>query len=524
MGSHCKLSVSRRHLLGGVGAGFLASAVPIRVINADDKKTLVVRQPWDIATLDPAHQANEGDIMGAIYSKLISYAPSADKWGWQLEAAESLEQVDPTHVAFKLRPGIIFSGGFGELTAEDVKYSFERHNIPEVASAYALDWVALDRVDVTDKYSGVIVLKHPYVPLHMTTLCWVAGMILSRKALEQTKHVFASETTPPAMSGPYLLTEWVQKQRFVLERNPDWNGPAPYFDKIVNLPIDDDKAAETAFDAGELDFTSVAMSSVPRLRETPPKDGRLNAPSTLGIDYVGLNTEHPNLSDPRVRRAIQLSVDFDAILQGAYFGVAPRATGLIPPGMTGHRERLLYPGRDVEKAKALLKEAGMGDGLKTSIAVINNADFTTAAQIMQSSLAEAGIELEIKTVDSGTYWSLGFESAGEQWKSLEMYLTRFFLLPDPVWFTNWFAPDQIGIWNWERWNSKEYAELNQQQIRESDAAKRHDILVKMQDLMEESGAYLWITNGIWPTVARNSLSPALTPDGRYMLLSHFAAA
>jgi peptide/nickel transport system substrate-binding protein len=482
---------------------------------------VTVRIPWDILTLDPAHQANEGDLMGAIYSRLITYAPDRESWGWRLEAAESLEEIEPTRLRFKLREGIMFTGGYGELTAEDVKYSFERHALPEVASAYATDWVALDKVEIIDRYTGDIVLKQPYTPIYMTTLPWVAGMILSKAALEKTKNVFENEAVPPAMSGPYHLVEWKPKEKIVLKANPDYPGPKPAFAEVILRPIDDDKTAEIGFDAGEIAFTNVAMSSVPRLKSEPKAGVTLNAPVTYGIDYIGVNTAHPALSDVRVRRALQLGTDFDAIIEGAYFGVAERATGLIPRGMLGYRESLLYPKRDVEKAQALLAEAG-AEGLSVELTIIGNSDFQSIAQIMQASLSEIGVDLQIKVVDSGAYWSLGSESAGEQWKDLQLYLTRFFLLPDPIWFTTWFTPEQIGIWNWERWDNKEYGELNAAQGMESDPAKRAAMIVKMQDLMEESGAYLWITNGIWPTLWRDPLKPAITPDGRYMLLKDFA--
>ena len=515
-----ELSIDRRQFVGGTSLLALAALLGLRTPAEAAAESVTVRIPWDILTLDPAHQSNEGDLMGAIYSRLITYAPSKDKWSWQLDAAESLEEVEPTRIRFKLRPGIVFSDGYGEMTAEDVKYSFERHALPEVASAYATDWVALDKVEVIDKYTGDIVLKHPYPPIYLTTLPWVAGMILSKAALQKSKNVFATETVPPAMSGPYRLAEWKPKEKIVLQLNPDWKGPKPAFSEIIMRPIDDDKTAEIGFEAQEIDFTNIAMSSVKRLRDGTPEGVVLNAPVTYGIDYVGVNTAHPSLSDQRVRRALQLGVDFDAIMEGAYFGVAERATGLIPKGMLGHREKMLYPSRDVEKATALLAEAGVKD-LTLTLTIIGNSDFQSIAQIMQANLEEIGVKLDIQVVDSGAYWSLGSESAGEQWKSLQLYLTRFFLLPDPIWFTTWFTPEQIGIWNWERWNNPEYGALNTAQARELDPGKRAEMIIKMQDLMEESGAYLWLTNGIWPTIWRKPLDPGITPDGRYMLLSDF---
>jgi peptide/nickel transport system substrate-binding protein len=88
---------------------------------------LKVRDYSDFKSLDPAYflAVPEENINAALYNKLISFKPGR-KWEWELEAAKSILQIDPTHIAFELKEGIIHSGGFGEMTAEDVKYSFER--------------------------------------------------------------------------------------------------------------------------------------------------------------------------------------------------------------------------------------------------------------------------------------------------------------------------------------------------------------------------------------------------------------
>ena len=119
--------LSRRGLLAGSAALGLAAALRPRLGRAQAGGALRVRSYSDLQVLDPAHRKAqpEGDIMRAIYTKLIDYAPG-DVWQWRPTGAASIEQVDPTHVRFALRPGIMFTGGFGEMTAEDVKFSYER--------------------------------------------------------------------------------------------------------------------------------------------------------------------------------------------------------------------------------------------------------------------------------------------------------------------------------------------------------------------------------------------------------------
>ncbi len=116
-------------------------------------------------------------------------------------AAEYMKQLDPTHIEFKLKPGIMWSDDFGEMTVEDVRYSFERIADPANKSPYADDWKLLEKVEAKDKYTGVIVLKKPFAPIWMTSLTGISGTIVSKKAVENVGGKFT--TKPPACSGPY---------------------------------------------------------------------------------------------------------------------------------------------------------------------------------------------------------------------------------------------------------------------------------------------------------------------------------
>ncbi len=91
-----------------------------------ERSVLRVRNYQDLASLDPAFSLGAFDevVTAAIYSHLIAIRPGS--WEWQLEAARSIEELDPRHIRFELRPGIEFTNGFGEMTAYDVKFSFER--------------------------------------------------------------------------------------------------------------------------------------------------------------------------------------------------------------------------------------------------------------------------------------------------------------------------------------------------------------------------------------------------------------
>ncbi|WP_438463802.1 ABC transporter substrate-binding protein [Marinomonas sp. PE14-40] len=508
-------SAGRRKLLMSSALLGVMSVVSLPVVEAADSelKILHSRSFTDIQSLDPAFYtaATDEDVMGAIYNKLIYYKAGKD-WEWELQAAKSIKQIDDTHIAFELKPGIMFSNGFGEMTAEDVKFSYERIIDPELASPVASDWGTLDHVEVTGKYTGVIVLKEAFQPLWNITLPYAAGNILSKKAVESVGGKFGSK--PPAISGPFQIKEWKPKQVVILERNPLWTGKMPVYDEIHIHQIDDEKTAEIAFEAGDIDFTRISLSSLQNYREAPPKDSLLSENPSLFYVWVGINQENSKLLDPKVRQAIQLSIDVPSILAAAYFDAADAATGIIAPGLTGHREKsILAPAADYAKAKQLLNEAGYGSGLDLSIDILNKSTFVTAAQIMQATMATVGIRLTVNLHESGSFWALGSESSGDRWKNIELVMNRFSMTPDPYYASQWFVEKQVGVWNWERFRNQEFDELHEKALSESSEPKRSIMYQKMQDIMEESGSYRFITHESTPIIYRNAIVPALRPDG-----------
>jgi peptide/nickel transport system substrate-binding protein len=505
----------RTFLTTSIGASL--SALAPATARAQSQKILRVRTYGDINSLDPAHLVStesDGNIAYSIYSNLITYEPS-ETWKWRLDAAESIDQVDPTHIRFKLRPGIKWTGGFGEMTADDVKFSFERVADPATKSEYQADWAALDHVEVTDKYGGTIVLKVPYSPLFTTTLPWGTGHILSRKAVEAVGGSFS--TQPPATSGPYFFKTWTPKQKIVLARNPDYFGQPAAFDEIHILPITEDKTAELAFEAGEIDYTQISVSSIPHYRDNPPKNGQLLVRPSETYYWIGMNTSHELFRDIRVRQAIQHGVDVDEILSAAFFNVTPRATGIVAPGLIGHRDANLIKGPNLDMARKLLAEAGKPEGFTCTLSVLNQSDRVAACEVIQSQLARIGVKVEIRPYDSGAYWSLGAEKDGDQWKDLQLMFLRYTSAPDPSWATVWFTCEQVGIFNWERWCNEEYTRLHNDALKESDPAKRHPMYVRMQDLMEESGAYIFVTHEATAAFCRTSVLPANMPNNRAIM-------
>jgi len=470
-----------------------------------------VRDYSDLKNIDPAFSGGMFDesIQGLIYSKLIQLKPGT--WDYVLDAAESIEQTTPTTIDFKLKEGIMFTNGFGEMTAEDVKYSFERIVDPDVKSTNSPDWGPLKEVVVNSKYEGTIVFNEPYPPAWTIALPYIVGNIVSKKAWDSVDGKVS--TTPPSVSGPYLFKEWQPKQKSIFVRNPDWHGGEAPLDEIHIIPIDDEATAQLAFEAGDIHYTRVPTSSIASLKASPPANSVLEEYPSLYYVWVGMNVENELLSNQNLRKAIQHAIDVPSIMEAAYFGSAVPSTGIIAPGLIGHRsESLVAPEANIARAKEYLDASGLSN-VSVTLDVLNKATNVTTAQVIQANLAQVGITLEINVHESGAFWSLGDDTAGDRYKDIQLILNRYSMGPDPSYATAWFVTSQKGVWNWERFSDAAFDTLEAAAKSEVDNTKRDQMYQRMQDIMENSGAYRFITHEATPVIYSKSIKPAFRPDG-----------
>lgn len=512
-------SPTRRSVLqGGAGLIGLAAFGALTPAYGQDKTSITVRIDQDLSNLDPANRTGPVDlnVIWSVQQGLVSFKPGTTEW--ELDAAEEITQVSDTEITFKLREGLAFTGGYGPLTAEDVKFSFERF-LPAADGKkviYADDWAPLDKVEVTGPLTGRILLKAPAPALWTIALADGSGRIISKKAFEELGDKIS---TTLIGSGPYVLKEWTPRERFVLALNPDYKGPVkPTFAEIIGQPIAEQKTAEIAFSAGEIDFTAIDPESKAGLESVA--DAKFT--EFPGIDYVwfGPNIEKKPFDDIRVRQAIRYAVDIEGILAGAYSGLYPRANSLLAPALLGYWADAPVYARDVEKAKALLAEAGVTD-LKTRLTILSNPRFQAVAEIIQANLAEAGITLEIEALEGASYWALGENDASKDLDlSLILYRGKF----DPSFQTQWFTSAQIGLWNWQRFRSPEFDALHEEGARTTDPEKRKEIYIKAQQLLDESAAFNWITHNLNAFASRDWLDPGVLPNGNNWLYTAFARA
>ena len=411
-----------------------------------------------------------------------------------------------------------FHGGYGEVTSDDVKYSYERLaglTKPNLHAVYQGDWAALKTVKTDGKYAGTIELKSLFSPLLTSTLPVMSGKVLSKKAIETLGKKFA---THPIGTGPYEFVEWVPSQRTVLKKfaqyghaNSAYASPAT-FDQIVIQPITDDNAAANAMQAGDLDYGEVGTPYVAQLQSAG-----LNTviSPTLGYEFITMNVNDPHLSDINLRKAIRSAVDVPSILEAAYNGKWVRANAIIPKEMgIGYWPEAPVYNRDVALAKSYMKKAGIS-GLDLNLNLVNAQADETACQVVQNNLSDIGITVHIKPQDSATFYAIPGGGGGGPHR--QMVYSGYVTEPDPSWSIVWFTKAQIGLWNWAEWTNPTFETNYTKATQTFDVAERTKLYIQMQEIWDASASMIWVAYQTNLFGGKKYVKPSTRPDGSLLL-------
>ena len=503
-------TTNRRDFLTTAGAGLAGLTTAPHFAWAADGDTLRIRVGADFQVLDPFGIIGELDdiIPRCTTITLNRLGDIRDGNEWTNYGAETLEWLDPVRMAFTLREGLVWTKGFGPVTSQDVKFSFER--IANSASAWAYQFEKFKEVEIVDARSGIIHLTEAFKPFEIIALPYYGGHIVCQAAVEAAGGTFTTEA--PAECGPYLFSAWAQGQKVTLTANPDWPGERPGFGTVEFYIVDDDQSAQLAYEADAFDYTRLAASAVRQIKDAMPEEATLIEAESTRYAWMTINMIAVPLQDIRVRQAIQYAYDGDAVLIGAYDGLVGRSAGVVQPGTRFARESNIIATRDVEKARALLAEAG-AEGITLNLVCLTNSTSLTIAQIIQASLGEAGITVEIQPTEEAAYWALGDKTAGDDYKSLELVLMNFAGGIDPTENLVWFRPDQIGVYNWSFFDSPEFEDLYQKSLTEQDDTARAAMFHRMEDLMETSGGFVFIFFEPLVAIHDSNLIPVILADG-----------
>lgn len=479
---------------------------------------LIVRYPYDIKSLDPASWTAlpDADTLENVFEGLISYKPGT--WDVVHTLAESFEpSSDGLRFHFTLKKGIPFHGNYGELTADDVKFSYERIaglTKPNIHSAYQGDWSTLDRVDTEGKYAGTIVLKKPFAPLMRSTLPVTSGKIVSRKAVEKLDKHFA---THPIGTGPYEFASWQPGATVTLRRFAGYGGAngeyaaGARWDEIVARIVTDDGTARSGLLAGDLDFGGIGTGSVDQFQHNPEYETTHH--TSLGYWFVAMSVKDPLLGNINLRKAVRAALDVPGIIAGAYDGKWQQARAIIPPAMgLGYWSEAPTYERDLDAAKTYLKMANLGD-VNLKLTCQNQTSDVAGSQVIQSNLKDAGIKVNLVPQEAAAYNTIPGNGGGNPHRQLNY--TGYESNPDPSWSMAWWTCAQMGLWNWDDLCDRQFDALNRQALVEQDPSRRNDLYVEMQQRWDKQASMAWVAH---PTQyyawKRSSVSPVMRPDGR----------
>ncbi|HIQ04201.1 MAG TPA: ABC transporter substrate-binding protein [Anaerolineae bacterium] len=360
--------------------------------------TLIIGKAREAVGLDPHLITARSSFLVTrlVYNQLIDLD---DNFAPMPELAESWENPDDTTFIFHLRQGVKFHNG-RELVASDVKYSFERITNPDVGSPWATQLEPIESIETPDDYTVVIKLKEPFGAF-MSTIASNWAAIVPQEEVE------ANGDLQKVMvgTGPFMLEEYVPETRTVLKSNPDYWEGAPLLDGITFLIIPDEAARLAALRTGEIHMSAMSNATSAGLAARSPGIQVVSQPTT---DYylLGINTQREPFTDVRVRQALSLAIDRQAVLNSVFFGEG-MVTGPIVPTLGDWSvpiEELPFYEYNPDRAKELLAEAGYPDGFETTItASPRYPEFTSIALVIQSQLAKVGIKATLDQVEWGIF-------------------------------------------------------------------------------------------------------------------------
>ncbi len=304
---------------------------------------------------------------------------------------------DQLTYTINLREGVDFSNG-DPVTAEDVKFSLDE-NTATGGDGWGFINAAIDSVSVVDDATVSIQLKYPWAPL-LADLSLFANGIVPANYGGQTAEQFYEA---PVGTGPFVWDEWQRGQYLKLDANPDYwggrEGHAPYLDSVTWTVVPDANTRKLQLQGGQIDIDDTPdWSSFESLSSTPGVTATA-FPSTR-MDYIAFNQQVQPFQDVHVRRAIAYALDRESMVGAVLYGNGTAANSLLSPGTPYYDADVEGPTFDLDQAKQEMAQSSVPDGFSTSLLIASgDPNQASIAQIMQTQLAELGIDMQIRQLD-----------------------------------------------------------------------------------------------------------------------------
>lgn len=388
----------------------------------DDKKVLTFSWSGDIGDLNPhSYFPNEFFSQAMVYESLVYYGEGGEIKPWLAKSWDVSE--DGKEYIFHLRDDVKFSDG-STFNAAIVKKNFDT----VLANSEQHDWVELinqiNTTEVIDNYTFKLTLHNAYYPT-LQELTYVRPLrFVAESAFPESGDTFKDGLTAPIGTGPWILKEHKENEYAIFERNENYWGIKPKVEEVVVKVITDGESRVLAFEKGELDMIFgngvISQDSFKFLEESGEYETKISDPTATRT--LLFNTNREIISDKNVRLALQHAFNKDAVIDNIFYGIEKKADTLFPRNLA-YTDVAVDPYEyDVEKAKALLDEAGWktvegkefrekdGQPLQLELLFISTDNIQKSiAEYVQGDLRKIGIDVKLTSQESNTFWTTAFD-------------------------------------------------------------------------------------------------------------------
>ena len=453
---------------------------------------LSVAIDFDMTEVDPARLKTSTDrlLIVNVYNGLLKFKPESCQIENDLAQSYAISP-DGKVVTFKLRKGVKFHKGYGELTSSDVKFSIMRHLDPQAKSREFQNFSVVDHVETPDKYTVKIFLKRPSMGF-LGNLAYHGGAILSEKAANELGSKIGLQ---PIGTGPFQWGNWVSGSEIILNAHEDYFLGAPKMKKLIFKIVPEPSVCINAVQKGDIDYYTVMNSGAYRsMLKMKDKNFKTLKPFNIDIGYAWINCQKEPTKELKVRQAIAHAVDLNAIVK-SFGGMVNPNPSVLPRPLPSWTDKLPTYKYDVELAKRLLKEAGY-EKPKIKIDYLKVEDYEEYAIMIKDYLSKI-MDVELVLVDLAR-WA---ETARERnWDLFVVSPTR---PTEDLYASGSFnskAPN-----NFAGYENPELDQIIEKADVELNAAKRKALYVKMQEIMAANLPILVIAGDNGVVIMRKNL-------------------
>jgi len=359
--------------------------------------TLVVVRLSDATGLDP-HFITDIPSANVVHGKVYETLVAFDKdMKITPRLATEYKQTDDLTWEFTLQEGVKFHDGT-PFNAEAVKITLERLLDPATGSPQKDKLGMISEIIVKDDTHVTIKLSQPYAPL-LSILASNEGSIISPKSIQESPEELA---THPVGTGPFVFDSWKSGQQITLSKNDAYWGEKVKIDNVEFKVVPEDATRLAMIESGEAHISDqVPVTEIDRIESSDSLN--LFRTEGLAVEYLGFNTTKAPFDNVKVRQAVSYAIEREAIIDGVYNNVGTLANVAMSPKVFGYSKDVeAYP-YDVNKAKALLKDAGFDSGMKINLLTSDRKERINMAEVIQSQLKGVGVDVEIQVMEYGSY-------------------------------------------------------------------------------------------------------------------------